>query len=200
MARGNSRIISLQDAPDLPWLIAAEVALIADVTEGQLKGMLDRKAVVVANHNPGHGRARKFSSVDCVKVIVAAAMGSIGVPMRYFPAYAEFIAERARHVIAGLDNSTELLGRTTGPLRYFPRMWFLMMPHPRGRERWAGIEMGEEAYWRPDQLPYGYSVLQVDQLILDATRRLEAFANGNPLPERAAATALLRKLAKSYST
>jgi hypothetical protein len=73
-----------------------QAAAITGLTDGQLKGILDRKLVKLASHNPGSGHSRLFSISDLIKIAVANAMARIGVPMRTLANCAESVDDEAR--------------------------------------------------------------------------------------------------------
>ena len=53
---------------DEPVFTRWDVTSIAEISDGQLKGILDRKQIVLGTeHNPGSGRRRMFTGADHVR-------------------------------------------------------------------------------------------------------------------------------------
>jgi hypothetical protein len=162
---------------DKPQFTRPPVAAITRLTDGQLKGILDRKLVKLAIHNPGSGHSRLFSISDIIKIAVANAMARIGVPMRILADCAEEVDDYARL----------LFGR--GPVTSYTTRnpWKEDLP-TGGRHLVLYPAEGRDGPWKFDslfldqdedplgwELPTCYVLLNIDEVILRTLRQITSF-------------------------
>jgi hypothetical protein len=151
-----------------PQFTRADVLTVTGVSDGQLKGILDRQQVVLSGeHNPGSGRRRMFSGADILSIAVANGMSGIGFPMRWAYLVAEDVVTRASHRLSGFVDHTPGLHIA---------MW------PQGEDDWARVPIHEGMDELPPGLPPFMQVLHIDRLIDQVLAKLQALIEDKPLP------------------
>lgn len=73
-----------------------DACAVSGLTAGQLKGILDRKQIVLSfHHNPGTGRRRMFTGRDILSLSVSKMASQIGFPLRYVDLLADQVVGHA---------------------------------------------------------------------------------------------------------
>jgi hypothetical protein len=152
-----------------PQFAQADVLVVAAISSGQLKGILDRKQVIlVTDHNPGSGRRRMFTGSDILRISTANAVSRIGFPLRWVHLVADHVEQRA----------VRLLNGTTAH-------------EPSGEQSLAffQIDGGDDVQsvrifdGKPEApLPVAVQVLAVDRLINETIAKLQAVVADQPSP------------------
>lgn len=158
---------------DKPQFTRPQAARITGLTDGQLKGILDRKLVQLATHNPGSGRSRLFSIADLIEVAVAKTMVGIGVSMRALADCTEDVDTSVRNLFGRgrpvvVDSWKEDLPTGGSHLHLYP---------PAGRHRKWQIKRGflDDPDKEPGSTPWAYVVLDIDGLVLGTLRNVAIF-------------------------
>lgn len=157
---------------DEPQFTMDDAMAITGVTAGQLKGILDRREVVLQMHNPGTGRRRMATGGEVLRIAVTVVQSAIGFPNRWAYLIADEVCRRAAFLLSGFDVNA---GR--GKLS--------IASYPVANGDWGRVSIWSEEP-RPE-LPVAYQVLEVDNLIHEVIAKLKAVANGDPLPPFAGA-------------
>jgi hypothetical protein len=90
---------------DSPQFTRWDVTAVAEISDGQLKGILDRKQVVLSTkHNPGSGHRRMFTGSDVLKIVVAVSLSRCGFPLEFVHLVADALVRRAASKLAGLTD------------------------------------------------------------------------------------------------
>jgi hypothetical protein len=142
-----------------PQFTMAEVASVAGITETQLKGVLDRKEVVLSRHSPGSGRRRLASGGEVLEIATTFTVNEIGYPQKWAWVLAEHVRRRAMFRRAGCDVNAH-------------RGALCIASYPLPDGDWQHIEIWANEP-RP-ALPISYQVLEVDRLIDETIAKLEA--------------------------
>lgn len=91
---------------------ADEACAVSGLTAGQLKGILDRKQIVMSfSHNPGTGRRRMFTGRDILLLSVSKMASGIGFPLGFVDLLADQVVSHADQIV--IENA---LGEATPPL------------------------------------------------------------------------------------
>ena len=150
---------------DDPVFTRWDVSAIAEISDGQLKGILDRKQIVLSTlHNPGSGRRRMFTGADVLKIVVAVGLSRCGYPLE------------AVHVVADavlLHASNKLSGRTQ------PRLWLMSYPIAEGKS-WSVTPVYDDEPEPP--LPPFMHAVQADVVVDEVLRRLRTMVDEPPGP------------------
>jgi hypothetical protein len=161
---------------DKPQFTRPQVALITGLTDGQLKGILDRKLVRLKVHNPGSGNPRLFTGSEVIKTATAAAFADIKVPMETLLDYSNDIDARARELLrSGADIEPkiwiiwEIVTRDDPVLNLFKSKWILR-------------SVPDLSHVTRNLSPVSFRVVQVDKIVLDTAKRIAGFWRGDRLP------------------
>ncbi len=87
----------------------ADVFATTGISWGKLKGILDRKQVILAtDHNPGSGRRRMFTGWDVIKIATIHAVSNIGFPLNLAKGIIDEIGIRTRYLMQHDNNASSL--------------------------------------------------------------------------------------------
>jgi hypothetical protein len=163
----DARFTAYNALLDEPQFSRTDVLDITGLSDGQLKGILDRQQVVLrAEHNPGTGRRRMFTGSDIIKIAVANGMSGIGFPMRWAYLVADDVARRASFRMEGVD--------------FTPGLSIATYPNATGDD-WVRVPIYTNMPEQP-KLPAFVQLLKVDQLIDEIVAKLKAVVEEKPLP------------------
>jgi hypothetical protein len=162
----TSRQFTLADF-ERPQFTRPLAVRITGLTDGQLKGILDRKLIELDARNPGSGRARLFSLRDLTKIAIASELSALGLPM--------FTVSTAAH-LAGFGVRAYLGEETnSGKVQLILHrkqdggwMW---------RERWSGDPLDED-------LPLCYVMIGVQEIVSNVASRADAVLDEQATEER----------------
>jgi hypothetical protein len=145
-------------ALDLPRYSRAEVPDLCGISDGRLKGILDRGYVMLSvDHNPGSGKHRIFTGGDVLQITGAARASEIGVPMRSAGAFAKILYDTAVAVL-------NYPGRATG-------LGIALYPDTDGEWRMNSFTDAEPL--DGTQLPCAYNVISVSKLIQEVFSKID---------------------------
>lgn len=145
-----------------------DVLLVADISAGVLKGILDRKQVTLtSDHNPGTGRRRMFTGGDILKISAANVSSNIGFPLRWAYLLSEQIWRRA---------SARLSGTALEPCDHFAMAFY---PNKAGDD-WAFVPVFDGKAATP--LPIAHQAFDIDRFIDETIAKLTAIVNDEALP------------------
>jgi hypothetical protein len=105
---------------------------ITGLTDGQLKGILDRKLVELDARKPGSGRARLFSLKDLTKIAIASELSALGLPT-FTVSTAAHLAGFGVRVYLGEETNSGKVQLILHRKQDGGWMW---------RERWSGDPIG----------------------------------------------------------
>jgi hypothetical protein len=147
------------------------------MTDGQLKGMLDRKLIELTVHNPGSGRPRLFAIADLIKVAVARELAAIGVPMWFLTACA-FVVLRRAHLF--FQANPVIKNPTESPRGFIGQGWQLVIWRT-AEGAWSVAERraDDDGWWKEEgPPPLCYVLLNVDEIIGDVASRVVGAVDG----------------------
>ncbi len=145
-----------------------EVPEIAGISAGQLKGIVDRREVVLREHNPGTGRRRMVSGGEILRIITTFAASNLGFPQKWAHQIADQVYWRAFNRTSASDLNA---GRG--------RMSLVTYPLPDGD--WANVPIWENE--PKPTLPASYQLFEVDRLIDETLKKLRAVIADQPIPD-----------------
>jgi len=152
---------------DEPQFSRDDVFNVCGISSGVLKGILDRKQVLLATeHNPGTGRRRMFTGSDVLKINTAVTAGTINFPLRWAYLLADQVVTRA-------NTRRSALGEPEHRLKY------AFYPAKDG-EDWAIVAVRDDEPVAP--LPIAVQLLDVDRLIDETLAKLNAIVDEQPIP------------------
>jgi hypothetical protein len=190
---------------DRPQFTRLDVLSMTGRTEGQTKGILDRKIIETTTLNPGSGRQALFSPSAVIKLEAAHAMIDVGIPVRNIADLAEWIDRRAREfceltaVTGGeLDALADDKLAAALPTDFKRNVWWLMFPLAERDGKWQAAVFDATKTFNPRDWPLSYCVIQVDELILQTFAKFNAFFARRPMPRRAAVDAYLDVVGDDY--
>lgn len=159
-----------------PIFTAAQAQEVGGVTPAELVLQIHRRHIVPdVDPSPGHGRERRFTGVDILKIRCAKLMNNLGLPLSELAPLADIVAQRAWQRIAEFD-----------------RRHLRIAAYPVGRDQWAFTPLWDDQ--ETGALPPAVQMLDVDALIQDTTKRLHAIIIGAKVPTFPAAIVSLPKL------
>lgn len=154
---------------DAPQFARADVLAVTGLTPAALKNTLDRNLVCLPErHNPGTGRRRLFSGADILKIAAAHTLSGVGVPMRMLEEFSNIIVGRARITVAAPAAASAAGGA------------LILFPLGDGTD-WQIIVAGAET--SDGDVPAAFVVLNMDQLIKETLRKIEAVIADEPVPD-----------------
>lgn len=161
-------------ALDRPQYDREQVLEKLGATDGQLKGILDRKLVVLSiDHNPGTGNRRLYTGGDIVRLAAALSGSSVGIPMRYANQFSTIVYDTA-----------------CARMNHGPVAGLAIASYPSD-DQWRFIGFSDRAPLDKTKLPSAYCILDVDQLLnsilpkLDTSFSEEDRLKWNPPPPSA---------------
>lgn len=160
-----------RDSLDEPQFPRTEAAAIAGCTDGQLRGMLDRRLIELSNHNPGSGVVRLFTVRDVMKIAAAAALANVGVPMRLLMVAGQMVAKRTSELL-DVEQLTNLSAR---------QKWVLF-PEDGPTGLWRILVVDDDHPIKFEMMPPSFCLLQIDEIIKRTSARLRAKLTGEEMP------------------
>jgi hypothetical protein len=152
----TSRQFTLADF-ERPQFTRPQAVRITGLTEGQLKGILDRKLVELDARNSGSGRARLFSLRDLSKIAIANELAALGIPM--------FAVSTAAH-LAGFGVRAHLGEETNSG-----KVQLILHRKQDGGWMWREQLSGEPL---DDDLPLCYVMIGVQEIVGNLASRADA--------------------------
>jgi len=174
----------------------SDVLKITGRTEGQLKGILDKKLIDPDLLNPGSGRELLVSYPALIAISAAHAMVDVGIPVRMVAQYLKFFQKRSRELV--VDAARRLGWKLPEGVEDIDsgmrNVWLLCFPIAERDGEWYAAIFHDGLTFNPADWPVSYVVLQVDQIIIDTRAKMGDLRAGRPPRQREVIRALREQM------
>ena len=163
---------------DRPRFTRPQAAAITGLSDGQLKGILDRRLVRLRTHNPGSGRSRLFSLSNLVGIAVARSMARVGVPMRLFSECAAEVEDSLRSLFDRNRGQSIVVTLPRNVRKEEPPTFgrhLMLYPGPRDGEWLVKTMFIDDQNHMLDPKPWSFVLLDIDELILETLRNAASY-------------------------
>ncbi|MFY7761010.1 hypothetical protein [Aquidulcibacter sp.] len=151
---------------ETPQFTLADVSLVTRATPKAIEHFINPARDLVrlrgSHVNPGSGKRRLFTGVQVVMIKAAFVVSSLGFPQRWSPTLTQLI-ERRTDLMSMMNAETE-------------EQVLITYPAEEGND-WIFTIWGSSNLERP-QIPTGFIFLEMDRLILETKKQLEAIVSG----------------------
>lgn len=154
-------------------------ARLAGMSDGQLRGILDRRLIELTEHNPGKGNQRLFTTLDVIKIAAAKALSDIRVPMRLLQLAGRLIETRALELLP-INVPSAAVASEYKRRALSSRYAWLLFPLDGPDGEWSVLVIDDQhPAPEPNKFVPSYCVLEIDVVIGDCLDRLLAHDRGD---------------------